>query len=359
MNQLQETTRKILELRNTIIQYEEDLRRSEAQTRASLVEPMLRVLGWDVGNPADVASEAVTEFDGRVRFDYLLMDYRSEEVKMIVEVKSLQRNLLDARTQVIEYCKGEEVDTAVVTDGNDWILYDLSWDKEDDFNDGDFDEFEDEELNEEPESTVTEIARFSVYEGDAVVNAIMAQQFANRARIPMHELSQHRTTIARAFGGMGLSVSPTESTEAPQLTEPQVHTLEELKDMQMPPPPFSLRFPDGYTLMLPEAEWADWVVQVAVYLYVWAHEYRYMDHDDYHEEYDNWPPQVFFHGSRRRCVVNDEAEHEDGEDFEYPLQIRSDVWLELEFDGRSEIKTICRMLEEREIDPDEVAALVE
>ena len=55
----------------------------EASTKSSLIEPLLRCLGYDTGHPQQVSLEVLTELGGRI--DYVLTGLSN--VKIAVEAK--------------------------------------------------------------------------------------------------------------------------------------------------------------------------------------------------------------------------------------------------------------------------------
>ena len=89
------------EIRGRIDAHGAALRRSEAQTRYSLIDPLLRELGWDTDDPTLVVPEYQS---GKVRADYaLLSDGRPA---MMVEAKSLDTPLQDVVRQGIRVLPG-------------------------------------------------------------------------------------------------------------------------------------------------------------------------------------------------------------------------------------------------------------
>ena len=117
MLSLLETLTKIKE---RISKYEPELRRSEALTRYVLVDPVLKVLGWDLERPELIRPEFSTEAGTP---DYaLLVDGRPY---VMVEVKPLRGNLTAARDKGFNYCWKNKVPYYVITDGETWELYDM------------------------------------------------------------------------------------------------------------------------------------------------------------------------------------------------------------------------------------------
>ena len=273
---------------------------------------MLVALGWDVGDPAEVITETSADFDDFVprRADYVLKDVRSGEIVMIVEAKALGGSLADAIRQMAGYCVVAGSEHGVVTDGNDWILLEVHEDDADD------------EV-EAPEISTNQIARFSVCDGDAVTNAVIAQQFTNKAKVSFDELQRHWTDMSRVF----ISTDGGSSAEVSQPAPTQTRTLASLRDMQVPRVPSCLIFPEGYGIRVPDPEWRDWAVQVAIYLYVWSAAYL--------EEYDDYPLPVYFPRSRQLYIVNDRPKHPNKDDFEEWFRVTEDVYVELDFGRRS------------------------
>lgn len=81
------------------------LRASEMLTRYTLIDPLLRELGWDTADPSQVIPEYKS---GNGRADYALLGSDGAPA-MMVEAKSLGKPLRDdtdkgSRTQALVYC---------------------------------------------------------------------------------------------------------------------------------------------------------------------------------------------------------------------------------------------------------------
>lgn len=99
--------------------YADRLKRSEALTRYTLIDPLLREWGWDTGNPGQVIPEYQS---GTGRADYALL--HDDKPKLMIEAKSLGSNIHDtALTQGITYCVGTGTPYFAVTDGMRWEVY--------------------------------------------------------------------------------------------------------------------------------------------------------------------------------------------------------------------------------------------
>ena len=109
-------------LQRRIREHGPTLRENETRTRMALIDPMLRVLGWDVSDPALVTPEYNV---GNGRADYALNG--SEAIPAaIVEAKRLGHNLSDdERMQMLNYANARGVRYAAVTDGDVWEFYEV------------------------------------------------------------------------------------------------------------------------------------------------------------------------------------------------------------------------------------------
>ena len=107
-------------LRERIDNYGDALRQSEALTRYTLIDPLLRELGWDTENPTLV----IPEYKGvGGSADYAL--FSGDKLLMIVEAKKLDTSLRDEKvlTQGLTYCQKQGTRYLSVTDGRRWEIY--------------------------------------------------------------------------------------------------------------------------------------------------------------------------------------------------------------------------------------------
>lgn len=110
----------LAEVRKRIVRAQKGL--NEASTKTTLIEPVLRALGWD---PEDVET-VQHEFRVRPRdnpVDYALLVMR--EAKLFVEAKALGRELEDHKLfkQIMSYAGVAGVEWIVLTDGNEYRIY--------------------------------------------------------------------------------------------------------------------------------------------------------------------------------------------------------------------------------------------
>ena len=126
-NAVEELIRLVAALRERVTEQGVALRGNEALTRYALVDPLLRGLGWDTEDPAQVVPEYGIPSSPARSADYaLFIDSASAGGKapaVIVEAKKLGTPLLDAAQQAVNYCTVDGFEYFVVTDGDDWQLF--------------------------------------------------------------------------------------------------------------------------------------------------------------------------------------------------------------------------------------------
>lgn len=89
---------------------------NEAATRAALIDPVLKALGWDIANPNMVEVEKTAT---GARADYAIRDF-SGIVQVIVEAKSLNQKLSTYDAKTIMYGHAFQVSSVFLTDGSVW-----------------------------------------------------------------------------------------------------------------------------------------------------------------------------------------------------------------------------------------------
>ena len=100
------------------------LRKNETQTRYALIDPLLRELGWDIEDPAQVRPEYPLETrysPATNSADYALLS--GGKVAVIVEAKRLGTSLEESVRQTVNYCNLEGTEHFAVTDGRHWEIY--------------------------------------------------------------------------------------------------------------------------------------------------------------------------------------------------------------------------------------------
>lgn len=113
----------VAELRHRIRDDRDYIARYEVRTRVVLIDPLLRVLGWDPENSRDVQLEFSAGRGNRL--DYVLM--RNGEPVAVIEAKRLDENQgTDVVQQLRRYTNAPKCPTvhlAAATDGNQWIFW--------------------------------------------------------------------------------------------------------------------------------------------------------------------------------------------------------------------------------------------
>jgi hypothetical protein len=101
--------------------YQITLASNEAATRAVLVDPILRALGWDTANTSMVEVEKTL---GQARADYALYD-KNAAVKIIVEAKAFNSNLNQPSIimSLVNYAFTFKLEDIFLTDGIAWQHY--------------------------------------------------------------------------------------------------------------------------------------------------------------------------------------------------------------------------------------------
>ena len=113
-------------IRTLCTQHDDYMRRNEYRTRICLIDPVLRMLGWDVESPEMVELELELARPEGKRADYVLK-VKGQYVA-IVEAKSFGSDLESKSVlkQAYRYARGANVQHFVLTNGNQWKLYSLN-----------------------------------------------------------------------------------------------------------------------------------------------------------------------------------------------------------------------------------------
>ena len=120
---LDEALRVVDILRRRIKDYHTELQ-DETRTRVSLIDPLLRALGWDVSDLSVVTLEYGVGKKGRKRADYALLLPDKKPI-VALEAKRLGEPFHSHLEQMVTYANMEGIEYAGITDGNHWELYDV------------------------------------------------------------------------------------------------------------------------------------------------------------------------------------------------------------------------------------------
>lgn len=108
----------LIQMKDSARQYQTTLKTNEAATRAVLIDPILRALGWDIANTNMVEVEKTL---GKVRADYTLYDGNATAIA-VIEAKSLGTDLAHSNVvnQLPQYTYTFKVGEIFLTDGLRW-----------------------------------------------------------------------------------------------------------------------------------------------------------------------------------------------------------------------------------------------
>ncbi len=242
---LDELVNTIETLKARINDHRAALQKSEAQTRYSLVDPLLLALGWDTADPELVQPEYVVS---RGRPDYALMDSRGEVV-VFLEAKSLGEPLAGHRSQVTGYANELGIRYPALTNGSEWEVYD------------NFQPVPIEQrrilsisLAKEENNTETAIKLLLLWRP----NMVSGQPIA--ASEPIVGLEETHTEAPAPAA----SPAPAKIPDSTVGTESGWVTLDELSPQRYAPHPQKVRFPNGE--IREPTSWRALVVEVAEWL---------------------------------------------------------------------------------------------
>jgi hypothetical protein len=112
----------LVQIQESAILYRETLEKNEAATRAVLIDPVLRALGWDTANTNMVEVEKCWD---NVRADYALYDNNSIP-RIIIEAKALDKDLNQKKVvmSLVTYAFSFELEDVFLSDGLIWEHFD-------------------------------------------------------------------------------------------------------------------------------------------------------------------------------------------------------------------------------------------
>ena len=96
---------------------------SEEETETWLVEPLLEILQWDTKDPAAIRKRYSIKTEGRdYKADYALMV--NSKPRILIEVKKVAYDLGEEHvTQLMKYAFYEKSDLFLLTNGDEWRVY--------------------------------------------------------------------------------------------------------------------------------------------------------------------------------------------------------------------------------------------
>ncbi len=109
--------------RMIIRDHRESVLTSETSTRYAIIDPILRALGWQIHNPRQCEVSYQIGQQGFV--DYALFNRNGEPI-VLIEAKNLGINPVNNEEQLSNYASGMRSGLAVLTNGQAWLLYNMS-----------------------------------------------------------------------------------------------------------------------------------------------------------------------------------------------------------------------------------------
>jgi predicted type IV restriction endonuclease len=123
MTNIEKIENEIKIIKQRLIDFKSDFNTNEQAVRTQLIEPILKVLGWDIHNPNIVKPNAIDQY-GKIP-DYTL--YKNGEKTLIVEAKNISAKLTDNKiiAQIGTYCysSGDGIEFGILTNGAKWLLF--------------------------------------------------------------------------------------------------------------------------------------------------------------------------------------------------------------------------------------------
>lgn len=302
---LDELLKTIEVLRERAQRHRAILSASEAQTRYSLIDPLLRALGWDTEDPAQVRVEDPTGA-GKADYSLLLPTGETHETHVYVEAKRLGHSLDEGLAQGITYCVSKGTPYFAVTDGMIWKIYDAYK----------------RAPMEEKMVTEWDIAKEDTWE---VARKALALWRPNLKRMPAQSPV---VPLSTAVVSQPLSAAP---SPAPS---PAPGGVPLSQSLSLPPElrPKKVRFPDGKEVKA--TSWRAVLIETAR----WLHEQGKL------------PPQVPW---GRYYIVNREPLHPTGKPFGKQEPI-GPVYLESDVSGEEAKEWTVTLVKEAGLDPSQI-----
>ena len=293
-------------LRKRIDEHGAALRQSEALTRAALIDPLLRELGWDTENPALVIPEYRSSAGSA---DYALMSDAGQPPALIVEAKKLGESLDDkVALQSLNYCNLIGTPHFALTDGKTWKIYST---------------FEQAPLADRL------IATFSIGEMPAAKVCLQALALW-RHSVEVGVVSTAKTPIV-----VPDTIDQAPTPESVPQAQPEIRTAETRQDWiplsNLSPkggnaPPVEIQFPDNSRVAL--GRWNTVLVESVRWLY----KNNYLNAG-------NWRIQ-----RGARYIVSDTSIHPSGKEFTRLVNVGS-LYVEINYDAVNHVKNACLIIE--------------
>ena len=312
-------------LRKRIDEHGAALRQSEALTRAALIDPLLRELGWDTEDPAMVMPEYRL---GRGYADYALLS--DGKPMIMVEAKKLGTPLQDAASQGIGYCIEDGIGYFAVTDGRQWQIYETH-------KMAPISEKLTVQFNIEQSLPITCLRALALWRPAVEQGSVMAGETPIAELDPVERdaaekliappilepepTPQEKPTIRRTLAAVA------QSRETSQEWKPLTEVNPPPRGR--PPHPKEMMFPDGSRSLL--KAWNSIPIEAT----------RWLTRNDHIDE-SHTPIRA--PRARGRYILNGNAVHLDGKPFREPRQIEG-LFLEVDYSGLLLAKNTCTIIQ--------------
>lgn len=257
---------------------------NEMTTRYSLIDPVLRGLGWDTEDPNMVVPEYSSS---RGRADYALFN-GNDRPTVIIEAKKIGESLESAAEQGINYCVSEGIPYFAVTNGDMWRVYDTH------------------KMAPIHEKLIREFSISRMKPADVCINMLILW----RRNIGMGDVAVPDLDTQSTFG-QSVSQVNTKSTEPPHSTSWK--SVASLMYTKGDSNPTQIKFPDGSIVNI--KTWVDILAQTATWLI-----------ENNHITKDHCPIK----SGRSRFIVSTKPIHDNKKPFQNELNIRG-LYLECNY----------------------------
>ena len=112
-------------LKERLVKYKDLFVQNEAAVRYAIVNPFLRMLGWDIEDPEEVVPEYTNpRIEGKADYALFIKEVSNDPIAFI-EVKKLGGITGEIVREKLKYSFDSGVRYTIITDGNEWFLYDV------------------------------------------------------------------------------------------------------------------------------------------------------------------------------------------------------------------------------------------
>lgn len=277
---------------------------NEMATRYSLVDPVLRGLGWDTEDPHMVVPEYRS---GVFSADYALINDKDRPT-VIIEAKKLGESLESAAEQAIKHCMMKGIQYFAVTDGDRWRVY------------------EPHKVAELRDKLIQEFNISSMKPAEACIKMLILW----RRNIGMQDVTVP-ASLTQSTLGQSTSHADAGRTELPSST--LWKSITNLTYTVDDPSPTQIKFPDGSTANI--QSWVDILVKTATWLI-----------ENRHITKDHCPIK----GGRTRFIVSTKPIHGNKIPFRVKLKIKG-LFLECNYAPKGVLNMSELLVKHARLDP--------